>query len=541
MITADRVSAAKLRGGFYSPDGLVQVCLDRIHSLIECDGPLRFLEPSAGDGAFIGGLQNHILRDRVDWVTAVEINEAEAQACSERLASTGLPGEVVTASLLEWSEETSSRFDAAVGNPPFVRFQFVEEADRQRANSILARAGIVATSVSNLWLSVFISSLQRLVAGGTFAFILPAESLMGVSAQGVRSWLLRECAHVNLDIFPPGSYPGVLQEVVVLSGRLKPAGSEPSREIRVREHREGHQVDWTHIADASARTWTRYLLAPEQVSALEYAMKLTDVSALKEVASFTVSTVTGANDFFCASTKDVELYGLGEWAVPLLPRTRHAPGLDFKTSEHDALATSDVKSWLVHFSADKPDPRLSPDAARFISEGENQELDRRYKCRIREPWFRVPVVNPGPLMMAKRSHGYPRVILNSAAVFTTDTIYRGMPTQGSPLSPRDIASSFHNSLTLLTAEIEGRSFGGGVLELVPSEVGRLSIPVAPGIGEHLEDIDAVARLVKSPGDQSVIDITDKLLAERLPGLDFDLMTSFRSSRLELLARRTSRN
>lgn len=37
------------------------------------------------------------------------------------------------------------------------------------------------------------------------------------------------------------------------------------------------------------------------------------------------------------------------------------------------------------------------------------------------------------------------------------------------------AASFHNSFTLLWAEIEGRSFGGGVLELVPSEVGRLKV------------------------------------------------------------------
>lgn len=541
MITSDRVSAEKLRGGFYSPEGLVKVCLDRVQSLTRGDGTLKFLEPSAGDGAFIRGLDNHALRDRAQWVTAVELDEAEAQSCSSQLASTDFSGEVIAASVLEWSENTAEQFDVAVGNPPFVRFQFVDEADRQRASAILARSGIVATSVSNLWLSVFMAAIRKLVPGGTFAFILPAESLMGVSAQGVRAWLLRECSHVNLDLFPPGSYPLVLQEVVVLSGRLKPPAAAPTRELRVREHLESHKVDWTHTADETARTWTRYLLSPQQVSALEHATRLAQVAPLRDVASFTVSTVTGANDYFCASSEEVAAYGLEEWATPLLPRTRHAPGLDFSLQEHDSLAATNVNAWLVHFAADKPDPRGRTNAARFIQSGEEQGLDKRYKCRIREPWFRVPVVKPGSLMLAKRSHGYPRVVLNSASVVTTDTIYRGHTVAGSPLSPRDVATSFHNSLTLLTAEIEGRSFGGGVLELVPSEVGRLSIPVAPGIGAHFEKLDALARSVASPEDHSVVDATDSLLTFQVPGMDGELMASLRASRLELLVRRTNRN
>jgi hypothetical protein len=36
---------------------------------------------------------------------------------------------------------------------------------------------------------------------------------------------------------------------------------------------------------------------------------------------------------------------------------------------------------------------------------------------------------------------------------------------------------FVNSLTCLTAEMEGRHYGGGVLELVPSEIERLLVPV----------------------------------------------------------------
>lgn len=541
MITSDKVSRDKLRGGFYTPSALVRVCLDRVADLIPGERKIRVLEPSSGDGAFLTGLREHPLADRVNWVTSVEIDAAEAVVCREALDRTGFAGEVVGDSVLAWAEKSTRKFDVAVGNPPFVRFQFVSPAEKQRAAATLASYSIQASSVSNLWLSVFMSAMGKLVPGGAFAFILPAEALMGVSAQGVRSWLLRQCSNISIDIFPPGSYPGVLQEVVVLSGQIPPVGSSPNPTLHVREHEKAGSSDWTHIPKESARTWTRYLLNPEQVTALEYATSLQNVVPLRDIASFTVSTVTGANAYFCVSSEEVEEHGLEEWATPLLPRTRHAPGLDFTQFEHDILAKTDNKSWMLHFAADKADPRTNRAASQYIEAGRALELDKRYKCRIRDPWFRVPVVAPGPLMLAKRCHNYPRVILNSASVYTTDTIYRGVLLPESPLTSPDFVVSFHNSLTLLTAEIEGRSFGGGVLELVPSEIGRLSIPVAPGVGDELPNLDELARSLSNPEDESLVSVTNALLAERVDGLDPDLMTIIQAARRELATRRLNRN
>src|SRR5436190_118754 len=75
--TSSEVTADKLRGGFYSPEPLVRVCLDRASALLKGDGPLRALEPSAGDGGFLAGLARHKLGSRVTWVTAVEIVDKE--------------------------------------------------------------------------------------------------------------------------------------------------------------------------------------------------------------------------------------------------------------------------------------------------------------------------------------------------------------------------------------------------------------------------------------------------------------------------------
>ncbi len=76
--------------------------------------------------------------------------------------------------------------------------------------------------------------------------------------------------------------------------------------------------------------------------------------------------------------------------------------------------------------------------------------------------------------MLKRAHNYPRVILNRAEAYTTDTAYR---IKLKTTRAEAFVFSFVNSLTCLTAEMEGRHYGGGVLELVPSEIERLLLPL----------------------------------------------------------------
>ena len=76
--------------------------------------------------------------------------------------------------------------------------------------------------------------------------------------------------------------------------------------------------------------------------------------------------------------------------------------------------------------------------------------------------------------MLKRSHNVPRLILNKAGAYTTDTAYRIR----SEIAPDRLVASFLNPLTALSAELEGRHYGGGVLELVPSEIEKLLVPLS---------------------------------------------------------------
>jgi hypothetical protein len=112
--------------------------------------------------------------------------------------------------------------------------------------------------------------------------------------------------------------------------------------------------------------------------------------------------------------------------------------------------------------------------------------------------------------MLKRSHSFPRLVLNEINAFTTDTAYRLRPLLG--VDPLALVASFVNSLTALSAELEGRHYGGGVLELVPSEIERLLVPRVPGDRTDLLRLNALIQSGVDPA--STLEAQDRVALTR---------------------------
>lgn len=531
MKTRDEVSAAKLRGGFYSPEPLVDVCLDRVLDLLNGRGNVTLLEPSAGDGGFIRGLARHAVGPLIDEVTAIEVVPEEAQQTRSALASSGLRGNVVTGSALD-ALSGDALHDVAVGNPPFVRFQFVSDIDRMDADRLGRRIGVPFAGVSNLWIPVLLAALTTLRDGGVFSFIVPAECFTGKSAGAVRTWLTQHATKLRVDLFPSKSFPQVLQEVVVLSGQIS---RDSAHGAKVQVHDHGLNDSWRHVLDEDSSTWTGLLLRPEHLSALAEATASAGVYSFSQVARLSVATVTGANGYFCVNERTRTEYDLEAWTRPLLDRVRHAPGLTYGVRDHESNLSAGHPVWMIDSSLSAT---ASAGARKYIELGEAADLHHRYKTRIRSPWWQVPVVGAGSLMLSKRSNHFPRLVQNVAEVVTTDTIYQGSPLPTFHHRERDIVGSFHNSLTMLTAEMFGRSFGGGVLELVPSETARLLLPVVDLTQPQFEQLDSLARTAADP--EKLIEMTDRIVTRHL-GTDQDVWRLLREARLLLRDRRFERN
>jgi adenine-specific DNA-methyltransferase len=118
---------------------------------------------------------------------------------------------------------------------------------------------------------------------------------------------------------------------------------------------------------------------------------------------------------------------------------------------------------------------VNEDLAKYLALGANREIPKRYKCLQRNNWYVVPNVSTVPsAFFFKRSHLYPKLLKNNSDAFVTDSAYK--IEMKKEYDVNSFIYSFYNSLTLLFAEIEGRYYGGGVLELTPSEFKKIPIP-----------------------------------------------------------------
>ena len=509
------VDSNKIRGGFYTPPALVDTCLSRLKSLIDIERPAHFLEPSSGDGAFIRGISR--MRTGKPSITCIELIESEAARCDQEIGRLGLTGSVVHDSFFAWASQSKQKFDAFVGNPPFIRYQFVPPEDRSLAEFMMRLKGFELQGVSNYWIPFVILGLEFLREGGAFSIVLPAEIFSTISGGQVRSYLIGHFESLRVDLYPRDTFPDILQDVLVVSG-VRSAKAKKNRIVTFSETIKGVAREWSHDISDATESWKRYLLTRDEWDAFTTAKSLAGFSQLKDLATIGVAIVTGANDFFTVDDATLEEFDLKRWARPLLARTSDSPGVIFESADHAAARSSGNKAWILDFAEGRPDPLAFKLPKRYIEMGISQELNARFKCRIRTPWYRVPGLVSGKLMITKRSHQHHRLILNKPAVFTTDTIYRGQLKALHAGREAEIVACFHNSLTLLSAELEGRSYGGGVLELVPSEVGRLITPLIAA-SDHIVELDKISRNSGGQLDQNgrLIDATDQILSKMVPG------------------------
>lgn len=133
--------------------------------------PLNWLEPSCGDGAFLEALA----ADRVPAKQIVGIDIQPRRSLSDSLAKVRRGVD-----FLEWAATTRLRFDAIVGNPPYVRISSLPAALRRSALSVVGPDGVSVGGGANAWAAFVLASCTLLNRDGALAFVLPAAFLQYV-------------------------------------------------------------------------------------------------------------------------------------------------------------------------------------------------------------------------------------------------------------------------------------------------------------------------------------------------------------------------
>lgn len=507
-------SEQKLRGGFYTEP----VIASFLARWVRASKPKSLLEPSCGDGAFLQALDDESV-DTLKRITAFELNEEEANKAASR---TQLPVRVQNSDFLRWYlfyGQNEEGFDAVVGNPPFIRYQYLPSEQQFLAEKIFGQLKLPFTKHTNAWVPFVLASIRLLRPGGRLAMVIPSEIFHIPHAQSLRRYLAEQCSKIL--ILDPEQiwFDDTLQGTVLLMAEKKRGVSEKSHGVAIvpvksRDALANNPEDYFQTAAYTNGVtiegkWMPVFLSLRERALLAELKAHGQVKRFVDIASVDVGIVTGANKFFLVPDATVTKFGLQRWAHPMFGRSEHVKGLVYSDADHESNKETGLPANFLWFKEEQIE-NLPKNVRSYLEIGLRESLHTRFKCRTRRTWYKVPSVYSAPIAMLKRAHHYPRLVLNSADAYTTDTAYRIRPLG---IKPAALVLGFVNSLTCLTAEMEGRHYGGGVLELVPSEIERLLVPVIKATAADLKAADK--RFRNATNDSEFLRLQDSLVLGQL--------------------------
>ncbi len=519
-------SADKVRGGYYTPAPVARFLAGWVREA----GP-RILEPSCGDGRILRELAT--LTSRAHGVELV----AHEAAKSREFAP------VDAENLFTWLPNTEAgSWDGVAGNPPYIRFGNWAAGQREPALELMRRAGLRPTKLTNAWVPFVVASTTLVREGGRVGLVLPAELLQVGYAAQLRDFLLSRFAEITLVTFGRLVFDGILQEIVLFCGVV---GAGPAR-IRTVALSDADALRDITDADLNVESapallheqekWTKYFLDPAQIQLLRTIKQSDTLTRLGGMADVDVGIVTGRNSFFTFTDAEAQELGLRPHCVPLVSRSSQLSGLVYDMDCRTSDIASRHRTWLLDAPVHPTDPAL----VAHVAAGEAAGVHLGYKCSLRKPWWSTPSLWMPDLLMLRQIHLAPRLTVNAAGATSTDTVHRVRLRADleADLDPTALAAVFHNSATFAFAEIMGRSYGGGILELEPREAEQLPVPRPECADPELaRDVDL---LLKANEVEKALDVVDRqVLIDRL-GWSPDVVAQCRSAWLALRDRRTKR-
>lgn len=484
-------SDEKLRGGYYTPEPLARFVADWV-----ADAGEKLLEPSCGDGAILQFLAN-----RGD-ATGIELFPEEAEIARARTGALVNDGDFFT-----WfTPDRHGQYDGVAGNPPYIRFGSWEERYRESAFDLMRTQGLTPTRLTNAWLPFIVASLVAVRDGGRVGLVVPAELLQVGYAAQLRAYLVDSCSEITVVAFNELVFPGILQEVVLL---LAVKGEGPAA-ISTVEVQNGTHLDEVTLNGAKTRAplhetekWTKYFLTSPQISALRDLRLDSRLIRLGTIAKVNVGVVTGRNSFFCMTEAEATERRIADHTINLLSRSAQFTGVGFTPNDIASQAEMGAKTRLLALTADH-DIAQDRTLAQYIKLGELDGVHEGYKCRIRPSWWSVPSIAQPAGFMLRQVSTYLRLISNDAEATSTDTVHRVFLQPG--VDMRRLAVAALNSATLAISEVSGRSYGGGLLEIEPTEAVSLPVPDPKQVDDALvNEVDMLLRAGKIEDAISLVD------------------------------------
>ena len=173
-------------------------------------------------------------------------------------------------------------------------------------------------------------------------------------------------------------------------------------------------------------------------------------------------------------------------------------------------------------------------------------VDQAYKCRVRTPWWRTPLLEAPDLFLTYMNADIPQLATNTARVRHLNSVhgvYLADPYH--QLGQELLPLAALNTVTSLSAETVGRAYGGGMLKIEPREADRWHVPSPELLEEHREALLAIKPMVIAlleDGERGrATALVDQVLLVEGLGMAEEDLEALAQGRATLKARRIARS
>ena len=542
MILKENSTAQKLRGAYYTP----LLLAEKIVEYFKDDFSLKtLLEPSCGDGVFFEAIINKKIIQNLSNLEGIEIEKTEAEKLSIKLA----PYKNVKIQNEDFfdfykNNSDSKRYDLILGNPPYIRYQYLTEEQRAEMSEILTSHKMKSNKLINTWVAFVVACVHLLSENGRIAFVIPAEILQVAYAEDLRFYLSENLSNITLLTFRDLVFPDIEQEIVVFIGEK----NTDQKGIRIVEFKnlddlnieQTKQTEFQILSNVHEK-WTKYFTSKRENDLISSIKNDNRFQKLSDCALINVGVTTGNNKYFSVDKTTAQKYDLESISLPLIGRSSHANSIYFNHSDWKENVEDGKAALLVNFPENSFDS-YSEKQKEYIKLGEKKGLNTGYKCSIRENWYQIPSIWIPDAFFLRRNNLYPKFVLNFCNAISTDTMHRIKFNEG--VEPERIVLSYYNSISFAFTEICGRSYGGGVLEILPGEVGNIYVPKLDSIPikkvrKVLGEIDEIIR--NNEDIEKVLNLVDEEILVTEIGLKKTLCNGARTIWKKLQARRLARS
>ncbi|HRJ55786.1 MAG TPA: N-6 DNA methylase [Anaerolineales bacterium] len=384
---------------------------------------------------------------------------------------------------------SKENFSIVIGNPPYVSHHNMLPDQKKAAWEWLENSSFdsVIDRRASLWVYFVLHGLSFLKEGGRVVWVLPGSFLHADYSNQVRkilqhrfkrilsivvgSRLFIEDGTEEISIFLLGD--GYLPNAVDTC-KTSFAFANSTQEVpQIINAWEQDQIESNTITLAS--------LMPLSTQIIYKKLELDSCTiSLGDIFDIRIGIVSGANDFFIMNKNEWKKHRFpNTYETLILTRFKDTNGLEFTSKDMKAKLEAGSKNILFDTSRSK---QISKSAKRFLDQFPAERLQATtFQRRGVDAWHRFNDNKVPDAYLPYMNNEGPRFVINKARATSTNSVHRlfyfnkqKIP-GGKELILKQTAISLLSTFSQLSAELEGRVYGAGVLKHEPSEAKKIKL------------------------------------------------------------------